>query len=165
MPTANGQNPPRTIKTHGLSVRAWLILLVAVGGILLLGSPSSKINWNRDFAKAVEAANTRGVPMLVDFSANWCGPCQVLEVEVFSSDAVSQIAEASYVTVRVDLSNTSANTPERKLATRFNVRGIPALLIIDPTNQSVIARASPRDLTEKGMVAFLDRHAATVSLE
>lgn len=165
MPTANDQNPPRTIKTHGLSVRAWLILLIAVGGILLIGSPSGKIAWNHDFANAVEAANARGVPMLVDFSANWCGPCQVLEVEVFSSDVVAQTAETSYVPVRVDLSNTSTDTPERKIATRYNVRGIPALLIINPVDQSVIARASPADLTEKGMISFLNRHAPTVSIE
>ena len=161
MATANIPYTPPSNKTPGLSARAWLILLVAVGVVLLIGSPSGKINWNHDFVSAVDAANARGVPLLVDFYANWCGPCQALEAEVFSSDLVSQTAEASYVTVRVDLSNNSTNTPERKIATRFNVRGIPALLIIDPANQAIIARASPADLTEKGMIAFLNRHAPT----
>ena len=56
--------------------------------------------------------------VLVDFYADWCGPCQMLEpiVETLASET-----EATVVKVDVD-----AN---QKLAARFGVRGVPTMAL------------------------------------
>ena len=61
------------------------------------------------------------VPVLVDFWADWCGPCRMAAPEV-SRTATDLAGEA--VVLKVD---TEKN---HQLAARFNVRGIPNFVIL-----------------------------------
>ena len=58
---------------------------------------------------------------LVDFYADWCGPCRMLG-PILESVADDLQGTANVVKVNVDQSPT--------LARRFNVRGIPTILVI-----------------------------------
>lgn len=59
-------------------------------------------------------------PVLVDFSAGWCGPCQAL-APILEDVAAAEAERLSVVKLDVD-----AN-PET--ATRYGVRGLPTLLL------------------------------------
>jgi len=60
------------------------------------------------------------VPVLVDFWATWCGPCQML------APIVAQIAEEHADTLRVCKVNVD-DVPE--LAIKFGIMSIPTVLI------------------------------------
>lgn len=56
--------------------------------------------------------------VLVDFYADWCGPCQMLE------PTVESVAESTHATVlKVDIDQ------HQSLAQQFGVRGVPTLLL------------------------------------
>ena len=60
------------------------------------------------------------VPVLVDFWAEWCGPCQAL------APTVAELAEEYKDKVKVGKVNVDSNG---NIATNYGVRSIPTLLI------------------------------------
>ncbi len=68
-----------------------------------------------------EVRNYRGLPILLDFWAGWCGPCMML------APIVEEIAEEYDGKVRVGKVNVDEQ-PE--LAAAFNVSSIPLLVVV-----------------------------------
>ena len=87
-------------------------------------------------------------PVLVDFSANWCPPCQALK------RVLTQLADE--LDGRVDVAVTDVDQ-EPGLASDFNVSSIPALRLI-VGGQVVAERAGFADRRE--LTQWIDAHAA-----
>jgi len=68
-----------------------------------------------------EAVTSRGLPVLVDFYADWCGPCQALAPVV--TELASEF-EGRAVIAKVNVDEAPV------LAQRFGIRSIPTLVLI-----------------------------------
>lgn len=75
------------------------------------------IQSNKQFNKLVKG----GKPFVLDFYAEWCGPCQTL------LPTVEKLAEEFDGKVEVLKVNVDQ---QRDLATKFNVRSIPAIFLM-----------------------------------
>ena len=60
------------------------------------------------------------IPVLVDFWAEWCGPCKLLSPTI---DSIAKTFEGKVAVGKVNVDN------HPTLAAEYNVRGIPNLLI------------------------------------
>ena len=59
-------------------------------------------------------------PVLVDFYAAWCGPCQIMKPRIL--DVAERIGDDAKV-IQIDIDK------EKELATRFRIQSVPTLII------------------------------------
>lgn len=111
-----------------------ILLILAALGLVVVQSiarrPHEVIPWRTDFASASAEAKRTGKPMLLDFSATWCGPCQEMRRTTWSDRQVAQDL-GGYVPVQLDLDRNPA------LAQQFAVSAIPHLDLIAPDGQVI----------------------------
>ena len=82
-----------------------------------------------------------GMPVLVDFYADWCRPCRMLS-PILNDLANEYTGKVDFYKVNVD--------KERNLATAFNIRSIPTLLFIPMSGKPTLMQgASPKEELKK----------------
>ena len=59
-------------------------------------------------------------PVLVDFYAEWCGPCQIMKPRIL--DVAERIGDDAKV-IQIDIDK------EKELATRFRIQSVPTFII------------------------------------
>jgi thiol:disulfide interchange protein len=121
-----------------LGILAWdLNEQVKTTPVVIANAPAS-------YEEAIEQARAENKPVLLIFTASWCGPCQQMKKSVYPSAPVQAVANRLiWLTVDVDL---PAN---QSLTQKHGISGIPALVIIDANGRSkskISGGRSPADL-------------------
>jgi thioredoxin:protein disulfide reductase len=80
------------------------------------------------FDAAMATARVTGKPVLLDFSANWCVECKIIDRNVLGNRTVRERMR-DVVLIRADM--TDYNDDSRALMQRFNVVGPPTMIFLD----------------------------------
>ena len=107
-----------------------------------------------DLNRAVESAGSKGQWTLVDFYADWCISCKVIEKEVFGDPEIVE-ALSDMQLLRADV--TANDKLDQELMRKLQVVGPPTILIIGPDGQEYRAQ---RTIGEVSARQFLNRLAA-----
>lgn len=106
-----------------------------------------------DLDKAIDLGRRQGRGIMVDFSADWCTECRLMERNIFSRDEVRQQLRGMLL-IRADL--THYNMSSKNLMQRFAVVGPPTIVFLNPDGSEV---KDARVVGNVGIDGFLDKVA------
>ncbi len=113
------------------------VLLMGVGVFWALSglkAPEEGITWIPYREGILQEAREKGLPVMLDFYADWCAPCREMEETTFRDEEVVQLA-SRLKAVRVDL--TRKDPAHDKLIKRFRIRGVPTIVFLRPDGEEV----------------------------
>ena len=105
--------------------------LVLIGGavfLLVMGSEKGeRIQWIPYSESILVGSEKSNRPVILDFYADWCGPCKALDKQVFSQPDIVALSK-EFTTVRVDL--TTRHEAQEILQKKYEIRGVPTVIFI-----------------------------------
>ena len=120
------------------------------------GQPQHTGNWQTittpaELDRALADARSSGTPLLLDWYADWCISCKVIEHEVLNDAKVVERLKG-YRLIRFDI--TASNAEQRALLDRYKLFGPPALMFfgkdgVERTEVRVIGEINATDFAER----------------
>lgn len=91
-----------------------------------------------DVAAALKLARQEHKRVILDFGADWCGDCQVLDI-YFHQSPNAEIMQKNFIEVRVNIGRMDANL---ELAHKYGVplNAVPALAVLRPDGSVVTSQ-------------------------
>lgn len=142
----SGHGPARGVSAIGLLA----VLAVAAGAGCLTASPDGdssptaatqapsqtststnpSIKWH-NFTEGIALAAVQGKPVMLDFYADWCYWCRVLDARVYSDPRVVS-ASSDFVAVKEEV------TGDSPFIDRYSVYYLPLVLWLDPNGTTLV---------------------------
>ena len=116
----------RFVKAAFLVSLVALLLIGAAGCVINSGGAESKVNWLYNMDDALSRAQSENKPIMIDFYADWCGPCRQLDRDTYSDDALSAFLNENLVCLKINVDK------NKTLASNYNIVSIPAIVFLSP---------------------------------
>lgn len=117
----------------------YICLLLLLAFVLRVDATTD--DWDTDLPKVLIASKEADRPVLVYFTASWCGPCKLMKRTTLSDAKVTERLE-SFSKVLLDFDK----NPE--LAKKFGIQGIPAFLVVSSSGDPIAKNIGYMDVPQ-----------------
>lgn len=92
-----------------------------------IDSSGKKIFSSLSWINFLNEVNCTGKKYYLDFTASWCGPCKMMDRQVFNDEKVIETTHQYYLAKQIDIDDFEGIA----IAQKYNITSIPTILIFD----------------------------------
>jgi thioredoxin-related protein len=104
----------------------------------ILEIPIIKLNWISTYKESLKKSKKEKKPVLIYFTgSDWCGPCKILDKDLFNTARFKDLADKSLILLEVDIPRRlDIISPEKMfentyIQEKYNVKSFPTLMIVN----------------------------------
>lgn len=117
-----------------------LALISFLAGIFLMPVLwAEDLFFEGDLMAAQEVAKSTRKLVMIDFKAEWCGPCKMLDRTTWKDENVISTLKDKAVAVKVDVDENS------ELAEKYSIHSLPTVIFVDGNGNEVSRFIGYRD--------------------
>ncbi|MBJ80825.1 MAG: hypothetical protein CMH60_05845 [Myxococcales bacterium] len=129
------------LKTHRSEVEframwgsTFCLSLAIILGLWGQASEEKTIAWYTNHDQALAEALKAKMPVMIDFTAEWCQACKELDEKTYTAPSVMREAER-FISLKVD--STDMDDEVNRLFEKYNILGLPTVLFIDSSGEPI----------------------------
>jgi len=102
------------------------------------------IHWRNDLSwdEVKALAKQKGNNIFLDCYATWCGPCKMMDKQVYSNDSIASYLNENFVSIRLQMDSTSQDNEMVKkwfalayqVKNKYGITELPTLLFLSPND-------------------------------
>jgi thioredoxin-related protein len=108
-------------------------LLIATLTVLSISATAQVQFKNITFKQALEQAGKEGKMVFIDVYTTWCGPCKLLDKEVFSDPLVGERLNKDFVCLKID----NEKSADKEEIAPYEIKGYPTMLVLNAKGEEV----------------------------
>ncbi|WP_161890951.1 thioredoxin family protein [Pontibacter russatus] len=128
-----------------MRTQLFVILFLVIEVAEAQNATGVKFEQGLSWAQVQEKAKQENKYIFVDVFTTWCGPCKLMDRDVFPRQKVGEFFNAYFISVKVQADTTEKDTEEvrkwheaaRALAKAYNISSYPTFLFFDPEGELV----------------------------
>ncbi len=99
------------------------------------------LNSAGDWQAARDAAKKSGKNIFLDIYATWCGPCKMMDANVYTNASVAEYYNSNYINLKVDGETEFGLV----LASKYKLTAYPSMFFLNPNEEKIIEIVGYRD--------------------
>jgi len=137
-----------------LSLITWTLPFI----LLAQNDTSHGINWieGLTWEQVKQKAKTENKCIFLDCYATWCGPCKLMDKNVYPDGQVGNIINAQFVSVRVQMDKTDHDNEQAKiwynaaqqLSREYGIGGYPSFLFFNSSGKLLHKAIGARNVSD-----------------
>lgn len=110
------------------------LLLLLFSNLFLTAWTQSGIRFtDKSWEQALTQAREENKLIFLDANTSWCGPCRMMEKDVFTEKELGQYFNRSFVNLKIDMESAEG----LPLAVKYDIRAYPSLLFVNANGEVV----------------------------
>jgi thioredoxin-related protein len=112
--------------------------------IQVVAAPKIQLNWVPTYNEALKKSKTEKKPVLIYFTgSDWCGPCKILDDQLFHTDKFKSLSENDLVLLEVDIPRRKDILDPEKMSEnlylkeKYKVKSFPTLMVVNHRGKKI----------------------------